>query len=72
MRRKSQVRAVWDQRANGTYTVRLNLDDDMGSVMDLRLMVVREDMAKVLSERFQKDPEKLYSKIMDLLLSDEE
>ena len=72
LRRKSQVRAVWDQRANGTYTVRLNLDDDMGSVMDLRLMVVREDMAKVLSERFQKDPEKLYSKIMDLLLSDEE
>ena len=72
LRRKSQVRAAWDQRSNGTYTVRLNLDDDMGSVMDLRLMVVREDMAKVLAERFQKDPEKLYSKIMDLLLSDEE
>ena len=66
------MRAAWDQRSNGTYTVRLNLDDDMGSVMDLRLMVVREDMAKVLAERFQKDPEKLYSKIMDLLLSDEE
>ena len=72
LRRKSQVRAVWDQRANGTYTVRLNLDDDMGSVMDLKLMVVREDMAKVLSERFMKAPEKLYSKVMDLLLTDDE
>lgn len=72
LRRKSQVRAAWDPRSNGTYTVRLNLDDDMGSVMDLRLMVVREDMAKVLAERFRKDPEKLYSKIMDLLLSDDE
>ena len=72
LRRKSQVRAAWDQRSNGTYTVRLNLDDDLGSVMDLRLMVVREDMAKVLAERFRKDPEKLYSRIMDLLLSDDE
>ena len=51
---------------------KLNLDDDMGSVMDLKLMVVREDMAKVLSERFMKAPEKLYSKVMDLLLTDDE
>ena len=72
LRRKSQVRASTEKRANGTYTVRLSLDDDMGSVMDLKLMVIREDMAKVLSERFRKDPEKLYSKIMDLLLEDGE
>ncbi|MDD3346322.1 DUF4364 family protein [Oscillibacter sp.] len=72
LRRKSQVRSITEKRPNGTYTVRFNLDDDMGSVMDLRLMVVREDMAKVLSERFRKSPEKLYSKIMDLLLSDDE
>ena len=72
LRRKSQVRASTEKRANGTYTVRLSLDDDMGSVMDLKLVVIREDMAKVLSERFRKDPEKLYSKIMDLLLEDGE
>ena len=72
LRRKSQVRASTEKRANGTYTVRLSLDDDMGSVMDLKLMVIREDMAKVLSERFRKDPEKLYSKIMDLLLEESE
>ena len=72
LRRKSQVRATTERRENGTYTVRLSLDDDVGSVMDLKLMVVREDMAKVLSERFRKDPEKLYSKIMDLLLEDGE
>ena len=72
LRRKSQVRASTEVRDNGTYTVQLNLDDDMGSVMDLKLMVVREDMAKVLSERFMKAPEKLYSKVMDLLLTDDE
>mgnify|MGYP002650421637 CR=1 FL=1 len=72
LRRKSQVRASTEVRDNGTYTVQLNLDDDMGSVMDLKLMVVREDMAKVLSERFLKSPEKVYSKVMDLLLTDDE
>ena len=72
LRRKSQVRAGCEKRENGTFTVSLALDDDMGSVMDLKLMVVREDMAKVLSERFMKAPEKLYSKVMDLLLTDDE
>ena len=71
LRRKSQVRASWDQRSNGTYTVKMALDDDMGSVMDLRLMVPREDMAKLLADRFQKAPEKIYSCIMDILLEEE-
>ena len=71
LRRKSQVRASWDQRSNGTYTVKMALDDDMGSVMDLRLMVPREDMAKLLADRFQKAPEKIYSRIMDILLEEE-
>ena len=34
---------------SGTYTVRLELSDDMGSVMDLRLAIPREDMAAMLS-----------------------
>lgn len=70
LRRKNQVRSSWEQRRNGTYTLRLSLDDDMGSVMDLRLMVPREDMAKLLAERFRKSPELLYGKIMELLLTE--
>lgn len=69
LRRKSQVRASWEKRTNGTYTVKLNLDDDMGSVMDLRVMAVREDMAAMLAERFKKSPERLYSEIMRVLMS---
>ena len=72
LRRKSQVKAIWEQRNNGTYTLKLSLDDDMGSVMDLRLMVPREDMAKLLAERFRKSPERVYSKIMDVLLSEDD
>ena len=70
LRRKSQVRTSCRQRPNGVYTVRLSLDDDMGSVLDLSLMVPREDMAKALTERFQKAPERLYSQMMDILLDD--
>ena len=70
LRRKSQVRSSWEQRPNGTYTVSMALDDDMGSILDLKVMAVREDMAAMLAERFRKAPEKLYGEIMNVLLSD--
>lgn len=71
LRRKSQVKASTEKRPNGTYTVRLELSDDMGSVMDLRLAIPREDMAAMLTERFQKYPERLYGEIMRALMSSE-
>lgn len=70
LRRRSQVRTSVEKRPNGTYTVKLALDDDLGSVMDLRLMVVREDMGNALAERFQQAPERLYSEILHVLLDD--
>jgi hypothetical protein len=41
----------------------------MGSLLDLRLMVPREDMGKLLEKHFQKSPERIYSKIMEILLA---
>ena len=70
LRRKSQVRSSWEQRSNGTYTVSMALDDDTGSIMDLKVMALQEEMAVMLAERFRKAPEKLYSEIMNVLLSD--
>lgn len=70
LRRKSQVRTSCEKRPNGTYSVRLSLDDDMGSLMDLKLMVVREDMANILAERFRQAPEQTYSEIMNVLLAE--
>ena len=72
LRRKNQVKSSTEPRANGTYTVSLSLDDDMGNVMDLKLMVPREDMGKILAARFRKAPEKLHSEIIDLLLNRDE
>lgn len=71
LRRKSQVKASTSKRENGTYSVNLSLSDDMGNVMDLDLMVVREDMARMLEERFLKNPERIYSQVVDLLLSED-
>lgn len=70
LRRKSQVQATSVQRPNGTWTVALSLSDDMGSIMDMELMMVREDMAKAVEKRFRQSPERLYSQIVNLLLSD--
>lgn len=70
LRRKSQVRSDYRRREDGVYAVRLSLDDDRGSVLDLGLAVPREDMAKALAERFQKAPERLYGRILDVLLDD--
>ena len=72
LRRKSQVQASSVQRPNGTWTVALSLSDDMGSVMDMELMMVREDMAKAVEKRFRQSPERLYGQIVDLLFSDEQ
>lgn len=70
LRRKSQVRASCEKRPNGTYSVNLSLRDDVGSLMDLKLMVVREDLANILVERFRQAPEKTYNEIISALLAD--
>ena len=50
--------------------MRLSLDDDMGRLMDLKLMAVREDLANILMERFRQTPERTYSEIMSVLLAE--
>ena len=70
LRRKSQVKASWDKRPNGTYTVKLSLDDDVGNVMDLKLMAVQDNMAQVFIEHFQKNPERIFTEVMKLMLAE--
>ena len=72
LRRKNQVKAAYEKRSNGTFTVKLNLQDDMGELLGLQLMVPREDMAKAVATRFQNTPERLYSTLLSMLLQDEE
>ena len=68
LRRQRQVKASVEQRPNGTYTVRLQLSDDKGGVMDLKLMVVDQSQAKAVAKRFKEAPEQLYGQIIQLLI----
>jgi len=68
LRRKNQVRTTIKPRPNGTYTVHLALDDDIANIMDLKLMVPREDMGKLISQQFQNSPEALYHDLLHLFL----
>ena len=70
LRRKSQGRSKVEKRPNGTYTVQMSLDDDAGNIMSLELMAVREDMAKMLQNRFLAAPEQTYHAMMQVLMKD--
>ena len=71
LRRQRQVKSSVEQRPNGTYTVRLQLSDDKGGVMDLKLMMVDQSQAKAVARRFKDSPEKLYGQIIQLLLAED-
>jgi len=58
-------------RRNGTYTVTLAFNDDESQpILKMELMVPKEVMAKDLAERFQKNPEQLYTGVLNTLFSE--
>lgn len=65
--RRSRIKGKVLRRENGTYTVTLHLSDEVDELMDLSLMVANEEMARSLQERFEKDPESVYTKILSAL-----
>ncbi|MEG1918462.1 MAG: DUF4364 family protein, partial [Oscillospiraceae bacterium] len=69
LRRKSQVKAETVRRPNGTYTVSLSLSDDVGSLLELDMMVAKEDMANALTARFEKAPEQMYNALLEALFA---
>lgn len=71
LRRQEQVRSTVEARSNGTFTVRMVLDDDIGNLMDLQVVAPQRQIADTLSKRFQQNPEQIYSRLMDLLLQAE-
>ena len=71
MRREEQVRCTAEARRNGTFTVRMILDDDIGNLMDLQVMAPGKALADAVTERFRKNPERIYTRLMDLLLQED-
>lgn len=68
LKRRNLVRAGVKQRDNGTYTVTLSFSDDIANLMTLELMVTDETQAKELCQRFKRDPQTIYGKLIQMLL----
>ena len=68
------VRLLTDRnvaRENGTYTVTLHFSDDVDELLHLELMAATRDLAQGLADRFQKNPEQFYTRLMDTLFPKE-
>ena len=72
LRRNAQVRAQVQARPEGGYTVRMDLDDDGGSLLALELFCPSQEQAGRLAERFKLRPEQLYNEVISVLLDTEE
>ena len=65
--RRAQVRSRVVPRENGTFTVELRFSDDVDQLMHLELMAATEELARDLAARFQKNPEQVYTQLMNAL-----
>ena len=64
LRRKALVRSQIQPREAGGYTVTLSLSDELDDLMNLQLLVTRQDMALELQKRFRAHAEEIYSRIL--------
>jgi hypothetical protein len=71
LRRDAQVQASVTQNKNGSFTLSLSLDDDMGNLMNVSLTAVSETQCDQMARYFQANPEKVYRTLLFTLLQDE-
>ena len=72
LRRSAQVRASVTPGAGDATCLRLELEDDYGPVMDLKLSVLREDLAHLMAKRYKENPEHFYDHLLAYLLKNDE
>lgn len=70
LRREAQIRSELLPRADGTFTLRLALDDDAGNLFTLELLTPDQEQGKQLLDQFRAHPERIYSKITGALLAE--
>ncbi len=67
LRRGALVEALVEERDSGGYTVSLSLRDELDELMNLRLLVTRQEMALELKKRFLSSAETLYPQLLAVL-----
>lgn len=70
IRRDAQVRAELVPRADGSFTLRLSLDDESGNIMTLEMLVASELHGERLAEQFRTHPEQIYNGILGVMQAD--
>ena len=70
LERDSMIHATHELRQLGGFTVKLSMGDGMGQLIDLELLCGDADQAKKIESNLRKHAEKLYGKIIDLLMNE--
>lgn len=70
LRRDAQVRSDRIPREDGTFTLRLALDDEHGNLLTVDMLTATEQQCDRLSDQFKAHPEQIYNGILDVLLAD--
>lgn len=70
LRRDAQIRGELIPRPDGTFTVRLALDDDAGNLFTLELLTPSPEQGQKLIDRFKAAPEQMYASLTATLLSE--
>ncbi len=70
-RRGQYVKTETGRQGDGYY-VQMKLDDELGNLMQLRLMAPSQKQARKLANAFQKNAEAFYQTVMEILLEDAE
>lgn len=72
LKRQRQVQSKLITRYDGTFRVLLSFNDELGrSLWKMELVVPKKKMAKDLIQRFESEPEKMYSELIHLLYPSE-
>ncbi len=70
LRDSMSIRSEYYKENDFEYTVSLRILERGYDLLNLKLSVGSEAIAKTISERFKKDPESFYSRIFSILVSD--
>ncbi|HIT02776.1 MAG TPA: DUF4364 family protein [Candidatus Enterenecus merdae] len=70
LKRRAQVRAGVEPLPGGAFQVRLDLEDDQGSLLSLSLLASTQEDGEQIARRFTDHPDRIYNGILGVLLSD--
>lgn len=69
-RRRSMIEASHELRTRGGCTVHLSMSDGVGPVLTIDILTADDVQSNKIERNFRQNAEKLYGKIVDLLMED--